>query len=205
MEAVKRIFRFLPLILLIGSIGMLVNTTSDMQKIRSADEYQDRGVYTFYPKRVAPLQKETNYTGRMKRMNPTTTVYAVDYWTEETRKNRLAAAAEQMPEPKNWREKIEQGKKLRDKMRLVPEYNYLLEKGGIESKAQEIVDEGKPIERRVLYIPEEKSYITVEKDMTAEDYVDGQIGYKKNVEMVCITYIVGFAAYYLVKHFSKTV
>ena len=75
--------------------------------------------------------------------------------------------------------KIEQGKKLRDKLRFVNEYNYILEKGGIESSAQQIVDEGKPVERRVLYIPEEKSYITVEKDMTAEDYVDEQIGYNK--------------------------
>lgn len=109
-----------------------------------------------------------------------------------------------MPEAENWREKIEQGKKLRDKLRFVNEYNYILEKGGIESSAQQIVDEGKPVERRVLYIPDEKSYITVEKDMTAEDYVDEQIGFNKKVAMAALTYIVAFAAYYAVKYFAKS-
>lgn len=99
----------------------------------------------------------------MKRRNPTTTVYAVDYWTEENRKNKLAAAAEKMPEPENWREKIEQGKRLRDKLRFVNEYNYILEKGGIESSAQQIVDEGKPVERRVLYIPGKNHILLLKK------------------------------------------
>ena len=119
--------------------------------------------FTRFTRKVIPLQKETNFSGKMKRRNPTTTVYAVDYWTEENRKNKLAAAAEKMPEPENWREKIEQGKKLRDKLRFVNEYNYILEKGGIESSAQQIVDEGKPVERRVLYIPEENHILLLKK------------------------------------------
>ena len=204
MEKIKGILRFLPVVIFIVAVIALFNSCGDMQKARPADEYKDMGVYTFYPQRVIPLQKETNFSGKMKRRNPTTTVYAVDYWTEENRKNKLAAAAEKMPEPENWREKIEQGKKLRDKLRFVKEYNYILEKGGIESSAQQIVDEGKPVERRVLYIPEEKAYITVEKDMTAEDYVDEQIGFNKKVAMAALTYIVAFAAYYAVKYFAKS-
>lgn len=204
MDKIKSILRFLPVFIFIVAVIALFNSYGDMQKVRPADEYKDMGVYTFYPQRVIPLQKETNFSGKMKRRNPTTTVYAVDYWTEENRKNKLAAAAEKTPEPENWREKIEQGKRLRDKLRFVNEYNYILEKGGIESSAQQIVDEGKPVERRVLYIPEEKSYITVEKDMTAEDYVDEQIGFNKKVAMAALTYIVAFAAYYAVKHFAKS-
>ena len=183
MDKIKSILRFLPVFIFIVAVIALFNSYGDMQKVRPADEYKDMGVYTFYPQRVIPLQKETNFSGKMKRRNPTTTVYAVDYWTEENRKNKLAAAAEKMPEPENWREKIEQSKRLRDKLRFLNEYNYILEKGGIESSAQQIVDEGKPVERRVLYIPEEKSYITVEKDMAAEDYVDEQIGFNKKVAM----------------------
>ena len=140
----------------------------------------------------------------MKRRNPTTTVYAVDYWTEENRKNKLAAAAEKMPEPENWREKIEQGKKLRDKLRFVNEYNYILEKRRHWKQRPTNCGWRKPVERRVLYIPEEKSYITVEKEMTAEDYVDEQIGYNKKVAMAALTYIVAFAAYYAVKYFAKS-
>ena len=183
MEKIKSILRFLPVFIFIVAVIALFNSYGDMQKVRPADEYKDMGVYTFYPQRVIPLQKETNFSGKMKRRNPTTTVYAVDYWTEENRKNRLAAAAEKMPGP---------------------EYNYILEKGGIESSAQQIVDEGKTVERRVLYIPEEKSYITVEKDMTAEDYVDEQIGFNKKVAMAALTYIVALAAYYAVKYFAKS-
>ena len=204
MKKIKSVLRFLPVFIFIVAVIVLFNSYGEMQKVRPADEYKDMGVYTFYPQRVIPLQKETNFSGRMKIRKPVTTVYAVDYWTEENKKNKPAAASGKMPEPKNWREKIEQGKKLRDKLRFVNEYNYILEKGGIESSAQQIVDEGKPVERRVLYIPEEKLYITVKKDITAEDYVDGQIGYNKKVAMAALTYIVAFAAYYAVKYFAKS-
>lgn len=204
MEKIKSILRFLPVFIFIVAVIALFNSYGEMQKVRPADEYKDMGVYTFYPQRVIPLQKETNFSGRMKIRKPVTTVYAVDYWTEENKKNKLAAASGKMPEPKNWREKIEQGKKLRDKLRFVNEYNYVLEKGGIKSSAQQIVYEGKPVERRVLYITEEKLYITVEKDITAEDYVDRQIGYNKKVAMAALTYIVAFAAYYAVKYFTKS-
>lgn len=86
MNKIKSILRFLPVFIFIIAVIALFNSYGDMQKVRPADEYKDMGVYTFYPQRVIPLQKETNFSGKMKRRNPTTTVYAVDYWTEENRK-----------------------------------------------------------------------------------------------------------------------
>lgn len=40
--------------------------------------------------------------------------------------------------------------------------------------------------------------------MTAEDYVDEQIGFNKKVAMAALTCIVAFAAYYAVKYFAKS-
>ena len=75
MEKIKSILRFLPVVIFIVAVIALFNSCGDMQKVRPADEYKDMGVYTFYPQRVIPLQKETNFSGKMKRRNPTTTVY----------------------------------------------------------------------------------------------------------------------------------
>ena len=197
--------KMLLVITVLIALSTLFYGVQGMQRVRSADEYKDLGVYTFYPQRVAPLQKETNFSGRLKRTNPTTTVYAVDYWTEQNKTKKLQALVEEasLPEPQNWREKIERGKQLRDKLRPVQEYEYLMETGGIESEAQEILAEGKPIERRVLAIPAEKAYITVDAAMTAEDYVDKQTGFNKNLAMASLTYLVAVGAYYLVKRFSN--
>ncbi len=45
--------------------------------------YQDKGIYTFVPYQVLPIQVKNNTTGRNKRMNPTKTVYKVYYRTKE--------------------------------------------------------------------------------------------------------------------------
>ena len=178
--------KMLLVITVLIALSTLFYSVQGMQQVRSAGEYKDLGVYTFYPQRVAPLQKETN-------------------WTEQNKTKKLQALAEEesLPEPQNWREKIERGKQLRDKLRPVQEYEYLMETGGIESEAQDILAEGKPIERRVLAIPAEKAYITVEANMTAEDYVDKQTGFNKNLAMASLTYLVAVGAYYLVKRFSN--
>lgn len=43
-----------------------------------------------------------------------------------------------------------------------------------KSSGEKTVEEGIPVERKVLSIPESGTYITVEPDQTAEDYVRGQ-------------------------------
>lgn len=43
-----------------------------------------------------------------------------------------------------------------------------------KSSGEKTVEEGVPVERKVLSIPESGTYITVEPDQTAEDYVRGQ-------------------------------
>lgn len=51
-----------------------------LSDIRSADSYEDKGVYTFSPYQVLPVQvKNTGASGRARRMNPTKTVYMVYY------------------------------------------------------------------------------------------------------------------------------
>ena len=67
MEKIKSILRFLPMVIFIVAVIALFNSYGDMQKVRPADEYKDMGVYTFYPQRVIPLQKETNFSGKRNR------------------------------------------------------------------------------------------------------------------------------------------
>ena len=50
-------------------------------------------------------------------------------------------------------------------------YQYRYE-SSVESTAQRILEEGAPVERRVLSIPEENTYLTVEIDETAESYTN---------------------------------
>lgn len=187
----------------IVAVIALFNSYGDMQKVRPADEYKDMGVYTFYPQRVIPLQKETNFSGKMKRRNPTTTVYAVDYWTEENRKNKLAAAAEKMPEPENWREKIEQGKKLRDKLRFVNEYNYILEKAALKAAPSKLLMKENLL-NAACFIYRKKNHILLLKRYDSRRLRRRTDWFQQKVAMAALTYIVAFAAYYAVKYFAKS-
>ena len=100
-----------------------------------AASYEDKGVYTFLPYQVLPVQvQNTGASGRDRRMNPTKTAYIVYYRT--TSGNGY-----------QWREQA------------------LTREPG-----QEIVDAGAAVERRVLAIPADRSYITVEPGQTAESY-----------------------------------
>ena len=57
--------------------GLSVRYLAD---ILPADSYEDKGVYTFSPCQVLPVQVEnTGASGRSRRMNPTKTVYMVYY------------------------------------------------------------------------------------------------------------------------------
>ena len=49
-------------------------------------------------------------------------------------------------------------------------YQYKYESGSVESTAQNILETGEPIERRVLSIPDEDGYITIGANETAQTY-----------------------------------
>ena len=124
------------LLILAAVIGYL--SIKNLSDVRSVDSYEDKGVYTFSPYEVLPVQvKNTGANGRDRRMNPTKTVYMVYYratdgsgyqWSEQALTQELG---------------------------------------------QKIVEEGASVTRRVLIIPDDHTYITVEPDQTAESYTEG--------------------------------
>lgn len=126
----------LMLLLLAAAMGYL--SIKYLSAIAPADSYEDKGVYTFSPYKVLPVQvQNTGASGRDRRMNPTKTVYMVYYratdgsgyqWTDRAITRELG---------------------------------------------QEIVDAGAAVERRVLSIPADRSYITVEPEQTAGSYTAG--------------------------------
>lgn len=71
------------LFLLAAVTGVL--SVQDYLDILPAESYEDKGVYTFRPYQVLPVQVENTGTGREKRMNPTKTVYMVYYRDTEAK------------------------------------------------------------------------------------------------------------------------
>ena len=66
------------LIILAVVVGYL--SIKHLAAILPADSYEDKGVYTFLPYQVLPVQMQnTGASGRDRRMNPTKTVYMVYY------------------------------------------------------------------------------------------------------------------------------
>ena len=124
------------LLILAAAVGYL--SIKYLTAILPADSYEDKGVYTFSPYQVLPVQvQNTGASGRDRRMNPTKTAYMVYYqdtsgsgyqWTERAITRELG---------------------------------------------QEIVNAGTAVERRVLTIPADNSYITTEPDQTADSYTAG--------------------------------
>ena len=118
------------LLILAAAVGYL--SIKYLAAILPADSYEDKGVYTFSPYQVLPVQvQNTGASGRDRRMNPTKTVYMVYY--QDTSGSGY-----------QWRQQA-----------LTRE------------RGQEIVDAGAAVERRVLAIPADRSYITVELGQTA--------------------------------------
>ena len=121
------------LLILAAVVGYL--SIKYLAAILPADSYEDKGVYTFSPYQVLPVQvQNTGASGRDRRMNPTKTVYMVYYratdgsgykWSDEALSRDLG---------------------------------------------EDIVESGETVERRVLAIPADRSYITVEPGQTAESY-----------------------------------
>ncbi len=137
MRKVRSIFSMAGILLLILSAAMGYIAIRDRSAILPAESYEDKGVYTFLPYQVLPVQVEnTGAVGRSRRMHPTRTVYMVYYraadgsgyqWTDEAPTRELG---------------------------------------------QEIVDAGAAVERRVLSVPADRTYITVAPDQSAESYTE---------------------------------
>ena len=123
-------------LILAAAIGYL--SIKYLSTILPADSYEDKGVYTFSPYQVLPVQMQnTGASGRDRRMNPTKTAYMVYY-------RDTSGSGYQWSEQALTRE-----------------------------LGQEIVNAGAAVERRVLAIPADRSYITVEPGQTAESYTAG--------------------------------
>ena len=138
METLKSIIFVAGIMLLVLAAAVGYLSIKYLTAILPADSYEDKGVYTFSPYQVLPVQvQNTGASGRYRRMKPTKTAYMVYYqdtggsgyqWSQQALTRELG---------------------------------------------QEMVDAGAAVERRVLAIPADGSYITVEPDQTAESYTAG--------------------------------
>lgn len=138
MKKLKSIVFVAGLMLLILAAAMGYLSIKYLSMIVPADSYEDKGVYTFSPYQVLPVQvQNTGASGRDRRMNPTKTVYMVYYRATD-------GSGYQWSEQAITRE-----------------------------LGQEVVDAGAAVERRVLSIPADRSYITVEPEQTAGSYTAG--------------------------------
>ena len=141
MKQLKSLVSVIGLMLMILSVIAGALSISYLSDMLSAGEYEDKGVYTFLPYEVLPVQvKNTGAVGRQRRMNPTRTVYKIYYRDQESGSYR-------------WTDEA-----------------YSRESG------EKVVDAGYAVRRRVLSIPEEGTYVTVERDLNAESYTAGLRG-----------------------------
>ena len=132
MGKLKSIIFVVGIMLLILAAAMGYLSFRYLSAILPADSYEDKGVYTFSPYQVLPVQvQNTGASGRDRRMNPTKTAYMVYY-------QDISGSGYQWSEQALTRE-----------------------------LGQKIVDAGTTVERRVLAIPADRSYITVELGQTA--------------------------------------
>lgn len=156
MEKLKSIGFFAGLMLLILATVMTYLSAKELFSISPASAYEDRGIRIFEPFEVFSVQvRNTSAYSRDRRMNPTKTVYKVNY--------RAADGS---------------GYKWADQA-------ITLDRG------ERIVEEGIPVERRVLSIPSRGTYITVEPNQTAESFAAG-------LRQKYVLYLVLSAAYILV-------
>ncbi|MCI9051495.1 MAG: hypothetical protein HFI05_06130 [Lachnospiraceae bacterium] len=160
--------KYIGLMFLILSLVLGYKAGKSLFEIRSADSYEDKGVHSFQPYQVLPVQVKNTTTGRNKRMNPTRTVYMVYYRVTD------GGGYE-------WRKKAV-----------------------TKSEGQRIVTEGKKVERRVLSIPSENVYITIEPDQTAESYITEQKHKYFWLLGISITYILTYFIIWIVLSVSHS-
>lgn len=110
MERLKTIISVAGILLLILSAVLVYVAMQGLRELRPAEDYEDRGVHSFQPYEVYPVQVEnTGASGRERRMRPTKTVYMVYYravdgsgyqWSSEAsskdRGREIVAAGETM-------------------------------------------------------------------------------------------------------------
>lgn len=135
MERIKFFLRMAAILLLILSADALVAGAGLWAGLRSPEQYEDRGVYTFVPYECLPTQVKNTSSGRTQRMNPTKTVYKVYYRDTEG-----------------------------------AGYRWSVQASGKDS-GRKTVEQGLPAERRVLGIPAEGTYITIDPTLTVQSYV----------------------------------
>lgn len=156
MEKLKSIAVSVSIMLLIAAPLCLYFSLRNLSELRSPSEYEDAGVYSFFPEEVAPILVENHATGRARRTQSTRTVYRVTYLAE-------------------------------DGYRYREEYS-------VETLAQAILEEGRPVQRRVLLIPQEDAYTTIDPDQTVESYLFGQKRTYYLIAGACSLYLLGWGA-----------
>ena len=138
MKTLKSFVRTIGVMLLVLSVTTGYLSIEKLYTMTPAESYEDKGIYTFEPYQVLPVQvKNTSGSSRDRRMNPTKTVYMVYYRATDG-----------------------SGYKWSDRALT-------------RETGQDTVDEGVTVTRRVLSIPDDRTYITVESELTAESYTAG--------------------------------
>ena len=80
MKRLKSFITLAGIMLLILSAASFYAAFKSLSELRPAESYEDKGVRTFQPYDVLPVQvKNTSASSRARRMNPTKTVYMVYY------------------------------------------------------------------------------------------------------------------------------
>lgn len=80
MEKLKSIIFVAGIMLLVLAAAVGYLSIKYLTAILPADSYEDKGVYTFSPYQVLPVQvQNTGASGRYRRMKPTKTAYMVYY------------------------------------------------------------------------------------------------------------------------------
>lgn len=168
MRRLKNIVSVFGILLFILSAASVYVALQDWSEIRPAESYEDKGVLTFVPYDVLPVQvKNTGASSRDRRMNPTKTVYMVYYQATDG-----------------------SGYKWSDR---VPFRDY----------GKEVVKAGETVRRRVLSIPEEGTYITVEPGETAGSYTAGLRDRYTGIVVLGTLYILFYAAALLISRILR--
>lgn len=79
----KSALKIVGLGIFIAAVIFLYSGLKELSEVRPSSDYEDKGIYTFSPYQVFPVQLNNNATGRSKRLNPKKTVYMVYYKTTD--------------------------------------------------------------------------------------------------------------------------
>ena len=137
MRRLKTVISITGILLLILSAASIYVSLQSLSELRPAENYEDRGVLTFKPYAVYPVQVKNTGSSHDRRMNPARTVYMVYYRATDGSGYQ-------------WADEVDS----RDQ--------------GLKA-----VEAGEAVKRRVLSIPEDRAYITVEPEQTAVSYTEG--------------------------------